>query len=171
MIDVFSTTDDGVKLKHEQGVRIIPAGKKEGEYWADEVRTSLSSGKMPKYLYASTRGLQNDTKGWVAVYKLTDEGRIDTSVSPSPACAKTTRDYARKQALYAGLLYLWETPTSGGWANAIQPGPTIDGREYLALTDSERDYVFVLSWDGRVIKEVARTQLDEGAGAATAVWL
>ena len=43
--------------------------------------------------------------------------------------------------------------------------------EYLDLTDSEEGFVFVLGWDGKEVKEVARTKLDDGAGAATAVWL
>ncbi|OCT49690.1 Muconate cycloisomerase 1 [Cladophialophora carrionii] len=170
MVDVFSTSDGGVKLKHEQGVRIIPAEEKEADYWADEVRTSFSLGDQPKYLYASTRGLKEGKNGYVAVYKLTSEGRIDTSVAPHHSYAKNA-DSESRSSLYAGLLYLWESPTSGGWANAVQPGPTVGGIEYLALTDSEQGYVFVLSWDGQVIKEVARTKLEDGAGAATAVWL
>ncbi|KIW11705.1 hypothetical protein PV08_11007 [Exophiala spinifera] len=232
MVDVFSTSDDGVTLKHEQGVRIIPAGEDEGEFWADEVRTSLSHGSSPRYLYASTRGLENGKKGYVAVYKLTEEGRIDED---NNSCSESTNNHHRVSSSsttnggtttaaatttttshtngnvndtangnsdahrntnvaastngasvnfhldanantkasndpYAGLQCMYQTATSGGWANAIQPGPTVDGIEYLALTDSEEGFVFVLSWDGSEIREVARTKLDEGAGAATAVW-
>ncbi|EXJ87477.1 hypothetical protein A1O3_04437 [Capronia epimyces CBS 606.96] len=162
MVDVFSTNHDGVSLTHKQGVRIIPPDQHEQDFWADEVRTSLSRADRPQYLYASTRGLKPGKKGYVAVYKLTDDGRIDTSVSGPKS---------EPADLYAGLLYMYETPNSGGWANAIQPGPTVQGVEYLALTDSEDGWVFVLSWNGAEIKEVARTKLDPGAGAATAVWL
>ncbi|OAL33204.1 hypothetical protein AYO20_07521 [Fonsecaea nubica] len=175
VVDVFSTTNHGVNLQHEQGVRIIPLEEKAEDYWADEVRTSLSSGDKPKYLYASTRGLKEGKRGYVAVYKLTNEGLVDTSVTAHPSyrkAAANSQDVAYNfGGLYEGLLYLWETPTSGGWANAIQPGPTIDGVEYLALTDSEEGFVFVLGWDGVEVKEVARTKLNDGAGAATAVWL
>jgi carboxy-cis,cis-muconate cyclase len=171
MVDIFETSEGGVKLKHVQGVRIIPAGEKEGNYWADEVRTSLSNGGKPKYLYASTRGLKDGTKGWVAVYRLTEEGLIDTSIQPHTSYKHNTPDTDANEANYNGLLYMWQTPTSGGWANAIQPGPTNNGVEYMALTDSEQGFVFVLSWDGKEIQEAARTKLDEGAGAATAVWL
>ncbi|EXJ83664.1 hypothetical protein A1O1_07288 [Capronia coronata CBS 617.96] len=170
IVDVFSTRDaDGVYLTHEQAVRIIPADQHEREFWADEVRTSFSNGDAPKYLYASTRGLEPGKKGYVAVYKLTSDGRVDTSVSASTASSTTQTNPSSD--LYAGLLCMYETATSGGWANAVQPGPTVDGVEYLALTDSEQGWVFVLSWDGKEIKEVARAKLDEGAGAATAVWL
>lgn len=161
MVDVFSTTkgEAGTRLQHLQGVRIIPSDEHEREFWADEVRTSLSDGAKPKYLYASTRGLEEGKKGYVAVYALDEDGRIDTS-SQSGADER-----------YAGLLDMYTTPTSGGWANAVQPGPTIDGVEYLALTDSEEGFVFVLSWDGKKITEVARVNLGDGEGAATAVWL
>lgn len=188
MVDVFSTTKDdtGTRLQHVQGARIIPPEEHEREFWADEVRTSLSNGAAPRYLYASTRGLQKEKKGYVAVYQLTEDGRIDTSPS-GPQQQRDSRDGALingyiaaenshnhdndNDKLYAGLLDIYTTPTSGGWANAVQPGPTIDGVEYLALTDSEEGFVFVLSWDGKKIAEVARVQLGEGEGAATAVWL
>ena len=49
-------------------------------------------------------------------------------------------------------------------------------REWIALTDSQEGYVFVLSFDGFRIEEVARVKLEDGSGvevvgAATAVWL
>ncbi|RMZ79293.1 hypothetical protein DV737_g3527, partial [Chaetothyriales sp. CBS 132003] len=151
-VDVFDVAP-GPKLQHAQGVRIIPEGLNVQDFWADEVRSSLSDGDRPRWIYASTRGLQADTKGWLAVFAIDADGHVDASTGDK------------------GLVALWETPTSGGWANAVQPGPTVNGIEYLALTDSEEGWVFVISWDGKEIKEVARSQLDKGAGAATAVWL
>ncbi|KIV95935.1 hypothetical protein PV10_03528 [Exophiala mesophila] len=163
MVDVFTVdVETGTKLTHVQAVRIIPETEQEGDFWADEVRTSLSAGDRPKWMYASTRGLTSDKKGYVAVYGLDDDGLIVNAPIISSAA---------NQDPYAGLAYMYETPTSGGWANAVQPGPTIQGKEYLALTDSELGFVFILSWDGSTLVEVARTQLDQGAGAATAVWL
>ena len=102
MVDVFSISDDGVTLEHKQGVKIIPADKDPKDYWADEVR--LSSGpdaSKPQYLYASTRGLQASTKGYVAVFPLNEDGSL-----------------ASERAIN-----IWETPTSGGLANAIEPAP------------------------------------------------
>ena len=157
MVDVFEVDESRVKLNHVQGVRIIPPDADEKKFWADEVRLSLANGTKPKYLFASTRGLERSTKGYVAAFKLTEEGSIDGKggrLEETP-----------------GLISIWETPTSGGWANAIQPGPTVDGIEYIALTDSEEDSVTILSWNGQAFNEVARAHLDEGAGAATAVWL
>ena len=157
MVDVFEIDPSSLQLKHVQGVRIIPERANEKDFWADEVRTSFSHGSRPEYLFASTRGLRPEIKGYVAAFRLTQDGLID--------------DGGAKGKEQAGLIALWETPTSGGWANAIQPGPTIDGIEYIALTDSEEDLVMVLSWDGKSFAEVSRVKVDEGAGAATAVWL
>lgn len=158
MVDVFETSQGGTILKHVQGVKIIPADMSPKLFWADEVRTSFSNGDKPKYMYASTRGLEADTKGYLAVFALDEQGLVD----------QTSGD--------GGLLEMWQTPTSGGWANAVQPGPTIDGVEYLALTDSEEGLVMVLAWDGQKIKECGRVRLEGGTagkveGAATAVWL
>ena len=161
MVDVFEVTPglegSGTKLKHVQGVRAIPKAEDEREYWADEVRTSLSDGKEPKYLYASTRGLKKEKKGWLAAYRLRADGRVE---------GDGDGDGQRCE-----VLDMWQTPTSGGWANAIQPGPTVDGIEYLALTDTDEGFVMVISWAGSRFSEVARVKLDEGIGAATAVWL
>lgn len=162
MVDAFEVAEDGVTLKHCSGAKIIPADKAPEDYWADEVRLSNKwrEGGQPKYLYASTRGLKDNTKGYVAVIELDASGQLGET------------------------LHIWETPTSGGWANAIEPAPASaykDGldnetqKEWLALTDSLEGFVFVLSFDGQLIEEVARVCLGEGqdevVGAATAVWL
>nr|OQO19968.1 hypothetical protein B0A51_15717 [Rachicladosporium sp. CCFEE 5018] len=159
MVDLFIVADDGVALTHLSGVQIIPEDEDPKDYWADEVRVSTTvpgSQDTPKYMYASTRGLKAETKGYVAVFALRSDGTL--------ADERT--------------LYIWQTPTSGGIANAIEPAPRSegDGPEYLALTDSEEGLVMVLSFDGEVFKEVARVALgetDDGQiiQAATAVWL
>lgn len=158
MVDIFSVASDGVSLQHKQGVKIIPEDKDCKHYWADEVRLSTGPDKMkPKYMYASTRGLKAETRGYVAVFRLREDGMLD---SEQP-------------------LDIWETPTSGGIANAIEPAPydTSHGdEEYLAMTDSEEGWVFILSFDGHKIREVTRVNLgktDEGdvVQAATALWL
>lgn len=160
MVDVFSIAGDGVTIEHKQGVKIIPADKDPKDFWADEVRLSTGPDPpKPRYMYASTRGLQASTKGYVAVFSLNKDGSL-----------------ASDQAIH-----IWETPTSGGLANAIEPAPWLkdqdkEGVQYLAMTDSEEGWVFVLSFDGKEIKEVVRlnlgrTEAGETIGAATAVWL
>ncbi|KAL8279789.1 hypothetical protein RQP46_007884 [Phenoliferia psychrophenolica] len=137
MVDVFQLVD-GKTLAWKQGVKIIPSDKSPKRFWADEVRVSPSK----EYLYASTRGLKPSERGWVAVFKLLPSGLIALETP----------------------LALWET--CGGWANAIEPAPSplstlggVNGVDYLALTDSEEGLVMVLSWDGKAVKEVARTRL------------
>ncbi|KAI9720746.1 MAG: hypothetical protein M1828_005537 [Chrysothrix sp. TS-e1954] len=156
MIDAFSIDDDGTSLKHICGVNILPRGRQAKDYWADEVRISPSyPGTPPKYLYASTRGLEASTNGYVSVFKLEKDG-----------------------ALVGDAIDCFETRTSGGIANAIEPAPysaNTRGIEYLTLTDSQEGWVSVLSFDGSTIKEVAKLKLQgndsEVVQAATAVWL
>ena len=131
----------------------MPDDLHETLFWADEVRLSPSARTM----FASTRGLKPETKGWLAAFALDADGYVaDKSGRP---------------------LSLWMSPTSGGWANAIEPAPFVPAAEgdgdmaWLALTDSDQGLVMVLRWDGRRFDEVARVQLPDKAGAATAVWL
>lgn len=181
VVDVFEVVGGNkgtIKLVHRQGVRIIPQGLDVSEFWADEVRTSLSGdGTQPKYLYASTRGLKEGRKGYIAIYALDADGYVsgaDTIADNS----QTDKNGEPRDDDQGGLLAMYETATSGGWANAIQPGPTVGGVEYIAMTDSEVGFVFVFAWDGREIREVTRVDLNEGGelqgkarhGAATAVW-
>jgi carboxy-cis,cis-muconate cyclase len=158
-----------VELIWKQNVRIIPAGLAPELFWADEVRTS--PGQKPTHLLASTRGLEPETKGYVALFALDDEGYFKG----------LSRDLKVKQEGEVEWLDIWQSPTSGGWANAVEPcykylkGP--DGQEYTyaALTDSEQGLVMVLQIKDDKIIEVARLSLGEHQGkvrgAATAVWL
>lgn len=157
MVDAFRVAADGVTLEHMHGFTILPGGKACEDFWADEVRLSNTSkdASRPRWLYASTRGLQPGTKGYVAAYELGPEGDIS-----GPA------------------VDIYETRTSGGLANAIEPapGPISDtGEEFIAMTDSEQGFVVILGFDGRKFREVASTKLErengEVAQAATAVWL
>ncbi|GAA6041865.1 hypothetical protein JCM8097_004515 [Rhodosporidiobolus ruineniae] len=152
MVDCFEVDREKGTLSWTGGVKIIPDDHDPKDYWADEVRVSPSQ----RYLYCSTRHLTERSptkKGWVAVYPLPPSGLLDPASKP---------------------LALWETPTSGGWANAVEPAPGAynkEGEEFVALTDSEEGLVLILGFDGERVREVARTQLPDGAGAATAVWL
>lgn len=80
-------------------------------------------------------------------------------------------------------MHRWQTPTSGGWANAIsvcrRVGPR--GEVWLCLTDSEEGWVWMLRWtpeDGfAIVGSVNLNDVDaagEGErdiGASVAVWL
>ena len=162
MVDAFCVDDSDITmLAFSHGASILPPDQDAGDFWADEVRLSHlldPPTKLPKYLWASTRGLHSHVKGYVAIYALDEDGWL----------------VGKKDAK---ALFIWQTPTSGGIANAIEPGLAVDGIEYAILTDSEEGWVFAVSWDGKEIKEVARTKLEEAGveggvvKAATAVWL
>ena len=164
VVDLFSIDSDGVSLQHLTGVKIIPADKDPKAYWADEVRLSTGPDKSkPRYMYASTRGLVAETKGYVAVFALKPDGTLASETA----------------------LDIWETPTSGGIANAVEPAPwqslfnndhLEETVEYLSLTDSEEGWVIILSFDGKQVREVAKVNLGKTDGgevvkAATTVWL
>lgn len=182
MVDVFELIKDSksTRLEWRQGVKIIPQSDDAGLYWADEVRLSPISaqtdGEFPRYMYASTRGLAAETKGWVAVFQLDENGLV----------VPQGRD---AQDELGDALCLWQTPTSGGWANAIEPAPAFlpgpDGEaQYAALTDSEEGVVRMLRLDVAdalqprqvSIQQVAVLSLGTDARgklreAATAVWI
>jgi carboxy-cis,cis-muconate cyclase len=156
IVDLFAVANDGVTLTHKYGVRIIPMDKDPKDYWADEVRLSTRS-NTPRYMYASTRGLAAETKGYVAVFELHPDGNVVSEEA----------------------IHILETPTSGGIANAIEPAPWSEDQgefEYLAMTDSLEGWVFILRFDGNEVTEAARVSLGktnsgEVVQAATAVWL
>ncbi|CEJ89835.1 hypothetical protein VHEMI05659 [[Torrubiella] hemipterigena] len=174
MVDAFLIVrdDQGIitELRLCGSGNILPEMETRTDFWADEVR--LSSGpdaSRPRYLYASTRGLNKATKGYVSVFEIDGEGL-----------------FVSEQAVD-----IWQTPTSGGIANAIEPAPWCQAPgaehlQYLALTDSQEGTVSILSFDGKSLRQACITTLqeelsmpDEPRGgetrliieAATAVWL
>ena len=155
MVDVLSVGEDGTTLTLVQGVKIIPGNEDPALYWADEVRLSRPVEYSPRFLYASTRGLEKGCKGYVAAFNLDDDGLI-----------------------VGDAIDIYETATSGGIANAVEPAPDTEEDphvEYMALTDSQEGWVFVLGFDGEHFHEASRVKLigDDGKGlaCATAVWL
>lgn len=171
MIDVFQirTDEHGAVegLDHIQGASILPEDKDAAKYWADEVRLATGPEQSrPQYLFASTRGLEPQTKGYVSVFELNHDGTLKETVAVD----------------------IWETPTSGGIANAIEPAPwpatvpkDASPLHFLAMTDSESCKVFVLTFDGRCIQMVSSCTLEvpmndrvtgvEKVQPATAVWM
>jgi hypothetical protein len=110
-------------------------------------------------LFGSTRGLEPETKGYVAAWALSPDGRLADSQAEQNA------------------LHRFETRTSGGWANAIAVCPTLgkNGEVYLTLTDSEEGFIQVLSFTRetgfKVVDEVKLGTAEEKVGASVAVWL
>lgn len=106
-----------------------------------EVRLSNTS----LTLFASTRGLTPSTKGYLASFGVLPSGLL---LSPREASTEEIK-----------ASYIWETKTSGGWANAIAICPTSPSSApaadatneevdpiYLSLTDSEQGFVQIVEW-------------------------
>lgn len=151
-------------LQHVQRASLLPSNASEHDFRGDTVRLSPSG----QWIFATTRGSKASQKGWVKGWKL--------DLSADQPLALKEED----QVTY-------QTPTSGGKANAWEwapryplDAPVTEGEDDLAvLTDDSQGYIMVMQWDGKDLKEVARTQLPattdlvegEREGASHAVWL
>ncbi|RSH95752.1 hypothetical protein EHS25_000844 [Saitozyma podzolica] len=156
-VDVLQLSADDNGLEWLEGVSILPEGRDCKLFWADEVRLSPSA----DILFASTRGLEPHTKGYVVAWSLTPSGRLAVPALDGDDTS----------------LHRFETRTSGGWANAIAVCPELGprGEVFLTLTDSEEGFVQVLSYtrdEGfEVLDEVPVGSSGEHVGASVAVWL
>lgn len=135
---------------------------------------STSASPNPKVLIATTRGATSDARGWLSIFSLDEEGRF------------TSHPIDAEQ---------YQTPTSGGKANAIDisiKDSSGDGL-WILLTDDDDETasasgtgaVRVLEWDGwgnGGVKVVAEwpSNTDEASmnsqeeriqGASHAIWL
>ncbi|KAJ9098575.1 hypothetical protein QFC20_005918 [Naganishia adeliensis] len=169
-VDVFEheVDEDGTvkpDLVWKQGVNILPPGADCTLYWADEVRTSPSG----DVLFASTRGLEPTEKGYVIAVPL-DPNTGYMIPHPTSSDGTTVEPTHR-----------WQTPTSGGWANAISVCPVVGLRRevFLCLTDSEQGWVWMLRWKreegfavvGSVNLNDVGAEGERDIGASVAVWL
>lgn len=161
------------KAKHIQRVSIIPAGDAPGDYRGDTLRLSPDG----RWLFATTRGMHAGVRGWVKGWRIgrdvvngDDDGSLNDPL------------------LDASSAITYHTPTSGGKANAFEWAPRYpldDPHNYktsgvtsdlAVLTDDDQGYIVVLEWDGKDLKEVAKTQLPgvvdgQREGASHAIWL
>ena len=114
-------------------------------YWSDEVMISPSA----KYLWATSRAHKAGTPGYISAF----------SISPTTGSIEEQ-------------LFLTETTTSGGAANAVAPAPFSD--EFVALTDTEKGFVQIWQLntcdDGASAEVVAEISLPGGGCCANAVW-
>jgi hypothetical protein len=170
-------------------VNILPPDADSKLYWADgkspstlylpksdritaEVRTS----PIGDVLFASTRGLEPTEKGYLIAVPLDFRTGYITGTPFTPQ-GKTIEEYP--------VLHRWQTPTSGGWANAISVCPKYGrkGEVFLCLTDSEQGWVWALEWTRREgfgivggvnLNRIEGIDKDEGTtgdiGASVAVW-
>lgn len=157
-VDVFHV-EEHAQLKHLQRVSILPPSSDIHQYRGDTVRLSPDG----QYLFATTRGKNASTKGFVKVWQINHAG--------------SSKEILQER-------YTYTTRNSGGKANAIEFAPrygtnvqntekTID---YAVLTDDQEGYITVLEWDGEDLKEISTIRLpllDDGQsqGASQAIWV
>ncbi|OTB00992.1 hypothetical protein M426DRAFT_14974 [Hypoxylon sp. CI-4A] len=121
---------------------LIKDGDKAADFWADEVALSVDR----KYLWASNRAYDSDRKGYISALNLTEEGKIDQQ------------------------LFLLETTSSGGYANAVSPSLFDDS--IVAMTDNSTGFVEIWKMDDDEAgaKMVAHLDIDDGGCCANAIW-
>lgn len=163
-IDIYNVTS--TDLAHLQSISILPPGSNYNNYRGDTLRLHPPTPEFPSptHLFATTRGTNTNHKGYLTVFSILPSGLLDTT---------------------EGKIERWETPTSGGKANAIElkaktheDGGSGEG-VWITLTDDEPDAggLWMLEWDGEGrggVKVVAEWSGDGHGpmnGASHAVWL
>ncbi|KAL0958781.1 hypothetical protein HGRIS_014102 [Hohenbuehelia grisea] len=187
-LDVYSITASGA-LEHVQSRSLLPAKLRtteyDGHFRGDTLRLSPSTQDhpAPRYLFATTRGASPETKGWLAAFALGDNGHI---LGPQYDDDSSNAELGAER---------WETPTSGGKANAIDViamdpnrADDSDAGVWIVLTDDEavehgQPGVRVLEWRGwgmggpQIVAEWPSVDFEAKAGEESmrggshAVWL
>ncbi|RMY59187.1 hypothetical protein D0865_02204 [Hortaea werneckii] len=109
-------------------------------YRSDVVFTSSSA----KYLFATARSNSPKLTGYIAAFKLGEQGEIERQICLNP------------------------TPTSGGHSNAVSPCPWSD--EWLALCDDEQGWVEMYRWHEEFLGRVAHLDVKEPGFGMNAIW-
>lgn len=121
---------------------LIPPGipSRWTQYRADVCALSHSG----KYLFASSRANSFDLTGYVAAFKLSDEGVIERQICLNP------------------------TPTSGGHSNAVAPSDWTD--EWVAITDDQEGWLEIYRWQDEFLARVTRVRVPEPGFGMNAIW-
>jgi len=109
-------------------------------FWADEVRLSPSN----RTLFASTRGLEPRTKGWVAAFELHESGAIKS---------ESQSRCGQHQPVVVGPMPLNPAPFTPTTAQDVSD------QSWIVLTDSEEGLIMILLWQSNRLVEVQRLRL------------
>ncbi|KAG6826882.1 hypothetical protein H0H92_014062 [Tricholoma furcatifolium] len=110
----------------------------------------------PQALFATTRGAKSGTRGWLSVFPLDRDGMF------ADADADADADAGPSQALQPEY---WETPTSGGKANALDIMPKTG-----AGAGEEEEGVWVLLTDDDDVTASASEEQEGGGGVRVLEW-
>ncbi|KAK8016220.1 hypothetical protein PG993_014409 [Apiospora rasikravindrae] len=122
---------------------LLRSGDDEADFWADEVLMSASG----DFMWASNRAHDSSRQGYVSMFALWPDGDV------------------------VAQMFLQETTTSGGFANAIAPSPFDD--RIAALTENVTGSVEIwrMADDGQSASVVAHLDIRDGGGCcANVVW-
>ncbi|KAH0578956.1 hypothetical protein H2248_003138 [Termitomyces sp. 'cryptogamus'] len=163
LIDAYAITATG--LTHLSSRSLVPPPLSAPSFRGDTLILSPSTPEhpAPRALFASTRGASPATPGWLSTFLLDADGMF---VDPH-------------------LPEYWQTPTSGGKANALDVISKSQGEGegvWILLTDddeiTEGPGVWVLEWDGwgtggvrAVVGWPPPGQAETMQGGSHAVWL
>jgi len=168
-IDVYKITS--AALTYQQSLSILPSGSNSDNYRGDtlRLRPPTPESPTPSHLFATTRGFNTSHKGFLTIFPILPSGLLDTRENK---------------------IEKWETPTSGGKANAIElkaKDKIHDANEgdgegvWIALTDDEPGAggLWILEWDGpgkggiKIVAEWSGKGQGDNTmdGASHAVWL
>lgn len=158
----------------------------------------MDEAKPITYLFATTRGATPEYKGYLTAFAISPNGLIlnpshMTTIPPRSMSFSSTGLLLQGNEFFATGIF--QTPTSGGRANAVElapyhvsggstssgvPGEGSDA-EWMVLTDEEKGWVFVVEWSGRrgTFEIVSSVLLEVGvdgdygkrALASHAIWL
>ncbi|KAK1991747.1 carboxy-cis,cis-muconate cyclase [Colletotrichum falcatum] len=122
---------------------LIPPGipGANNKMYRSDVCTLSHSGR---YLFATARSNSFDVTGYIAAFRLDDNGHIARQICLNP------------------------TPTSGGHSNAVSPCPWTD--EWLAITDDQEGWIEVYRWHDEFLGRVARLRIPEPGFGMNAIW-
>lgn len=122
---------------------LIRFGENATDFWSDEVALSASN----KYLWASNRAHDSSRKGYISAIEVGADGKLGQQ------------------------LFLAETTSSGGFANAVTPSPFDD--TITVITDNSTGFIemWKMNDDKSGATPVARLDINDGGGCcANAVW-
>ncbi|KAI9610811.1 hypothetical protein KEM48_004700 [Puccinia striiformis f. sp. tritici PST-130] len=153
-VDLYHVTPSGIV--HQASSSVIEEPLEHSKYRGDTVRilpsSFLDSTTDHEFIFATTRGIDYAQHGQLAVFKYD----MNTSTLDN--------------------LLRWETPTSGGKANArrIQSGKTCREQGGVGANDDEVGWVSILECDldKRTVTVISSCLIDQkGIGASHAVWI
>lgn len=161
LVDAYHILPDGTGLEHISSRTLIPENLTSSthNFRGDTLMLSPSSSSSRSFILTTTRGSTHDVRGWLSIFVLDEEGKFRNEGE-----------------------IRYETPTSGGKANAIDLLTKKDGPGFWVLLTDDDDEVSaaavrILEWTETGGLSVVAEWPEDGSddekiyGASHAIWL